>query len=444
MALSSTDLMPESATSLEQTPFAGLRIVRSVLLCGASVRSLAESAISAGLRPLCVDFFEDQDLTELLAGGKGRFVGRIKAFAELPAVTRSVRSSIPMLWAGGLENHTNILRQIAQRRSVIGADPDLIDRLRNPQQLQDWLTSAGLEMPRLATEATATADCQWLRKPIASSGGIGIRTVSSSSLSQSLSTQVPTSENYLQEYIDGVPMSSIFCSDKRGLQLIGSSLQLIGWPSLGASEFLFCGNVGPVEPGELIIEQLRTAATAIIERTEMVGVFGIDFILRQGRVWVLEVNPRLTASHVLYDQAASGEARVNLVERHLATYGWTTRQHHARANARSAVADGSGAAARLIIWAPTNYVVPHDMENLFENTPNTVVADRPRPGAVIPAGSPICSVHVSANDLQSIIAAIRSTTAGTVPQIPSVSWTKTAEQLAMLVHRFERNRNFPP
>jgi predicted ATP-grasp superfamily ATP-dependent carboligase len=70
---------------------------------------------------------------------------------------------------------------------------------------------------------------------------------------------------YLQEYIDGVPMSALFCSDSTGVHLFGMSLQLIGWPSLGASGFLFCGNVGPVDPGPDVTRQVLEAAQVIVD-----------------------------------------------------------------------------------------------------------------------------------------------------------------------------------
>ncbi|MEI6540070.1 MAG: hypothetical protein WCO86_11190, partial [Planctomycetota bacterium] len=145
-----------------------------MVLCGASVRSLAESAIAAGLRPLCVDFFEDEDLQGLLGSGRGRFVGRIDDFAQLPRLVRSVRRTIPMLWAGGLENHADVLREIGRHRPVIGAAPDIVDQLRDPWKLNIWLAKAKIAVPRLATEPTADADCHWLRKSVASSGGLGI------------------------------------------------------------------------------------------------------------------------------------------------------------------------------------------------------------------------------------------------------------------------------
>ena len=385
-----------SPTSQKLKPISALKTSRSVLLCGASVRSVAESAIAAGLRPLCVDFFRDEDLQNLLGSGRGRFVGRIDDFAQLPQLVRSVRSTIPMLWTGGLENHSDTLREIARHRPVIGAAPDIVEQLRDPRKLNQWLMETTIGVPRVATEATADAHCHWLRKSVASSGGIGIDLHSSGS---PITPALASRGLYLQEYIDGVPMSATLCADQSGAHLFGMSLQLIGWPSLGASGFLFCGNVGPVDPGELVTQQVLEAARILVARSGLCGVFGIDFILRQSRAWFLEVNPRVTASHMLFELQQPGL----IIHRHLAALGWTSvrPRRSLEKNASRTLQPVSPATARLILWAREDIHVPEE----FGTEPRSTVkiTDRPQPGTMVPKSSPLCSIQLSANDCDDII-----------------------------------------
>jgi predicted ATP-grasp superfamily ATP-dependent carboligase len=450
LASSSTDLKPESRTSPEQEGFGPLRTVRSLLLCGASVRSLAESVIAAGIRPLCVDFFEDEDLSQLLNRGRGRFVGRISSFAELPTVIHSVRRSIPLLWAGGLENHTSVLRQIAQQRPVIGAEPDRVDQIRNPYQLMSWLSNAGLLVPRTASEATADVDLVWLRKPVDSSGGLGIRS-NSASLVRSDSSPVTGlsrapldhTRHYLQEYIDGVPMSAVFCSDGRRVTLIGSSLQLVGWPSLGSSDFHFCGNLGPVDPGESVTSDLLKAGQTLVDQTGIRGMFGIDFVLRMGTVWFLEVNPRFTASHMIYEPSSGlASDKGSLVSRHLASLGWRSSSRSAQVRRASCAFLPTDVHARFILWATEDYSVPEDFAASFSDAGTFVkLADIPAARSTVTAGSPICSVHVSAaslGSLQQTLEGLLSTTSTGFP----CSWSDVCQQLSLLLDRLKRN--LPP
>lgn len=436
MASSSTDLKPESSTSPEQDPVSGFQTVRSLILCGASVRSLAQSAISAGLRPLCVDFFEDEDLTHLLKSDRGRFVGRIRTFEELPSAISGIRRTIPLLWAGGLENHSDVIRAINTQRPVIGPDPSAVEALRQPQNLVNWLTDAGLKTPRLAFSGNASADCSWLRKPRAGSGGLGIRSMSLRSNDSHQSANFPGPTEYLQEYIDGVPMSAIFCSNHRGLKLVGTSLQLIGWPGLGASDFLFCGNVGPVNPGESVNGQLMQAAQSIVHHTGLRGVFGIDFILRGGEAWFIEVNPRLTASHMLYDDAEhKGTGDGCLVLRHLAAYGWAPRSNPARKTSRFARKPAT-IQARLILWASEDV----RFTNVLKDARGEfwTIADTPQPGTVTPAGSPICSIHIMADSNAELLQRIQNLNGSRKPGL-TFSWPDISRQLGMLFDRYQRN-----
>ncbi len=439
MASSSTDLKPESSTSPEQEHSGGFRTVRSLILCGASVRSLAQSAIAAGLRPLCVDFFEDADLTQMLGGGRGRFVGRIRTFAELPDVVRKIRSNIPLLWAGGLENHTAVLHTVMAQRPVIGPDPEIINLLRQPRNFADWLSQSGLKVPRLASPDNANANCLWLRKPNSGSGGLGIRPMQPMGDLPGGIRKKTTSEEYLQEYIDGVPMSAVFCADHHGLSLLGTSIQLVGWPSLGASDFLFCGNVGPINPGEDVTRQLILAAESLVNHTGLKGVFGVDFVLRQGEAWFIEVNPRLTASHMLYENPAShNHEERSLVTRHLAAFGWRPAENTSprRQRLRAADANEVRVHARLILWAN------QDVQFTDSLCPSThaacTFADIPQPGSTVPTGSPLCSAHVTAGSQDELLNHVRDIHAlGLNGQ--QFCWPDISQQLQLLLEKFYRN-----
>ena len=385
-----------SPTSRKLEPQTGWKTARSLLLCGASVRSLAESAIAACLRPLCVDFFEDEDLTKILGSGRGRVVGRIDTFDKIPKLIRSVRSSIPLLWAGGLENHSDLLREIGQQRAVIGADPAIVDTLRDPRILSHWLAEAAIGVPRLASEASADMDCLWLKKSVHSSGGLGIGRPSHADMRHRAESSRGT---YLQEYIDGVPISAMFCSDSAGVQLFGMSLQVIGWPSLGASGFLFCGNVGPVDPGQEVTRQVLEAARVIVEQSGLRGVFGIDFVLRYGHAWILEVNPRITASHMLYEQQQPGL----ITHAHLAALGWKSvkaKRSLEQETPRSLVTL-STVTARLILWAREDIRLSKSIGS--EPGSKLKIADCPQPGTVVSRSSPLCSIYLTGDDSEDII-----------------------------------------
>ncbi len=301
-----------------------------------------------------------------------------------------------MLWAGGLENHSDLLREIGLHRPLIGVAPDIADQLRDPWMLNNWLAKAKIGVPRLATQPTADADCHWLQKSVASSGGLGIGLYNSDN--SETATHL-SHGRYLQEYIDGVPMSALLCADHAGVHLVGMSLQLIGWPSLGGSGFLFCGNVGPVDPGEQVTQQVLEAAKILVERSGLHGVFGIDFILRHSHAWFLEVNPRVTASHMLYELQQPGL----VIHRHLAALGWKSgnpRRSCLKHGARPLRAL-SPIAARMILWAREDIHVPEGFG--IEHRHAFQITDRPHRGSVVRRANPFCSILLTATDYGDII-----------------------------------------
>jgi len=387
-----------------------------------------------------VDFFEDEDLTKILGSGRGRFVGRIDSFDQLPKRVRTVRSSIPMLWAGGLENHSDLLREIGQHRPVIGADPAIVDCLRDPWKISGWLENATIGVPRLATAASAGVDCPWLRKSVNSSGGMGIGISAAGGAKEKAASSRGV---YLQEYIDGVPMSAKFCSDAAGVHLFGMSLQVIGWPSLGASGFLFCGNVGPVDPGQEVTRQVMEAARVIVEQSGLKGVFGIDFILRHGHAWILEVNPRITASHMLYEQQHPGL----ITHRHLVALGWqaTRPKRLLEQDSIRSLVPISAVTARLILWAGEDIRVPKSFG--ADSVSNLKIADCPQPGTVVSRSSPLCSISLTGEDSEDIIrqlCTMEDHLRGSRNRSPSTltkfgySMKTIGSQLQLLWRKFER------
>ena len=81
----------------------------SVVIFGASVRAAAFSALRAGLRPWCCDLFADADL--VCRCDAVRLSGRYPdTFADL--VGAEVAG--PWMYTGGLENHPDLVRRMAQ------------------------------------------------------------------------------------------------------------------------------------------------------------------------------------------------------------------------------------------------------------------------------------------------------------------------------------------
>ena len=176
-----------------------------IILIGASVRSLAVSAIRDGLRPLCIDLFGDADLAELLEGCAGQLL-RVNQFEDVPSALAGCRQKLPVVLSGGIENQSSLVRTLSEHYPIAGPGLEAIESVRNPAKLFATLARCGCCVPawydsshRLSV-ANRT-NVRWLTKVRLSSGGTGV----------SLGNDITDADNqYVQEFVDGTLVSATF------------------------------------------------------------------------------------------------------------------------------------------------------------------------------------------------------------------------------------------
>ena len=137
-------------------------------------------------------------------------------------------------------------------------------------------------------------------KPLASGGGRRVRPWRRGS-------PIPTA-CYLQARIDGIPGSVTFVAAGGRCALLGISRQLVGEAGFGSDGYRYCGSMMSLEENDAWEGDGRvmTGARALAEATSalfgLVGVNGIDFVVRDGVPVPIEVNPRWSASMELVDR----------------------------------------------------------------------------------------------------------------------------------------------
>lgn len=385
---SSTDEAIESSTSHEPERLRSdtrnaPSPIRTVLVCGASVRSLAESLLSTGYTPLCIDFFGDSDLRQLLERSGGQYLGTMKSFRELPERIADVPADVPLVWGGGLENEPDILEQIACQRRICGVSLDLVRRLRAPQTLDELLHGTALLRPRRNSrgevQLSRGGGC-WLRKPCRSGGGLGIEFWDCADAGCEIEDGT-----YLEEYIEGLPCSVVAYGDGQGhATLIGASLLFSGLTELGATGFQFCGNLGPVELSGAMHLEVSNAVKTLASRTYFGGIVGLDLVASPKGVFLLEVNPRVTASHWLYELDLPGRLVSLQVAEGALGAGCPAGP------ARVSVAGSARVGAQWIVWSRQAQEVPDLMP--VQLSGGLRFADVPEPGALAEPGTPLCSL----------------------------------------------------
>ncbi|MFM7166121.1 MAG: ATP-grasp domain-containing protein [Planctomycetaceae bacterium] len=391
-----------------------------VLLAGASVRSLAESAVAAGLQPICTDFFGDRDLLDLLKCCGGQFLGRLDSFADLPGLLQAVPLAIPLCWAGGLENSPKVLDELhASGRLVSGGSPAAVSAVRQWRNLSRWVAGTGVMFPETVSAGFERSDGAWLLKPERSAGGAAVFRCSGSG---NFLSSVEAGGMLRQRYVAGMPISMMFLMRAGRAWLLGTSLQFCGWPSLGAGqrEFLWCGNGGPVTLPKELQAMATAAACAIASGAGLCGVCGLDFVLSGGELWLLEVNPRIPASHWIYDCGCRG---------------LSLRLHLGLDLPEPALPRRRGFRMQMVVWYPEHSEAARAMPVPDDLPEGIRLADQPEAMEVMP-GAPAFSLLIEScspeGALQVLREARRSGACGEF-------WELASHDFASVLQEFQRH-----
>jgi uncharacterized protein len=388
----------------------------ALLIVGASTRAAAQSAVRAGFRPACADLFADEDL---------RAIAQVLPIADyphdLPQVARAAPPG-PWMYTGALENHPQLVAQIAADRPLWGVPADSLSRVRNPQFIADVLSNVGLPcLPVRPDTDPPPADGSWMLKPLRSAAGRGIR-VWNHEARNSATLREP---HFFQQRSAGTPLSALFLAERGTSRLLGIARQLIGLESVHTAPFAYCGSVGPIgfpgnSRGSVVasvsdglevhptVGTLQRMGEVLAAACNLRGLFGCDFLDDGRNLGLTEVNPRYTASVEVFEYAWG-----------LPLLGWHARACRefiespvasAALNEDATVIEPVAETAttfegctrivgKLIVYAPAELTVPAIPE--FCVDARTVrqqpflmpaVADIPTVGSVIEAGRPICTV----------------------------------------------------
>ncbi|MFM8414360.1 MAG: ATP-grasp domain-containing protein [Planctomycetota bacterium] len=369
-----------------------------VVIVGASVRGLAASAARAGHAVHAIDLFGDRDLRAVAST-----VLEARPYpAGLPAAVAMCPPG-PVIYSGALENHPELLAAIARERCLAGCPPQAVAAVRDPEPLAVALRAAGLAFPETRSDPTGLPeDGSWIVKPRRSAGGHGIEPWHGATASQDRRDDV-----VWQRRVAGRPLAAAFLLAAERSRLVGASRQLVGRRWCHARPFHYCGSLD-LDPATLALavrEQLDRLGGLLGERFGLVGLVGVDIVVdRDGRLHVIEVNPRPTASMELVERATG----LSLATAQLAACGL--------APPPAAPRPRDGAWSKAILFARHDTAIDEARIAALEALAGPpregwpMLADIPRPPQVIPAGRPICTLFAHAPTPRASLARLRRLT----------------------------------
>ena len=343
-----------------------------ILIIAGSARMLAQAARTAGLRPLLIDLYADldaqgyvQDFKQIPSLAAEHLIPAVDYFIKAYAVTA-------VIYGSGFERYPESLRYLARRLRVLGNTPETFIKLHDKPAFFSGLDRLNIPYPRVCFKPPTFAD-NWLLKPMQGQGGVGIK--------HHHPKGCVGSAVYWQKYQAGTQHSVLFLADGQGVQVIGFNTQWVA--DLGVNRrFMFSGIINHCDLPRILQQQITSWLRQLVPLFGLKGLNALDFIRSGDDIWVLEINPRPSASMQLYD--------ADLLTRHIkASLGELTDYPQS-----------SGYTGYQIVYAQQHVMIPDGFA-----WPDGCM-DLPGSGVICRTGQPICSIIAHQKRADSVMDAL--------------------------------------
>jgi predicted ATP-grasp superfamily ATP-dependent carboligase len=318
----------------------GSSLKNTTIVCiGFNCRPIAEYCAAAGFKPIVIDFFGDMDIRPHVTGGHyyletsggSHDADRFRSWA-MDTLKDVAKQSIekPCIFPGSgfdddidawtLFNDVGLVLGNAPASVVKARDLNLISAILQdnsiaievPKTLR-FSISAGADMAAISSRVEQSMNYPFLAKRSRTAGGAGIDLLRGrpdldallggihGDLLANPAKQLVYS---FQEFVGGhgARDASLIAMNE---SVVCKTSQVIGDSTLHAPKrFSYCGNSIP-----LVLEDTRfdnvadMLATALHRDIGLKGLYGIDLVLSQGKIFLVEINPRVPGSTELASMA---------------------------------------------------------------------------------------------------------------------------------------------
>lgn len=219
---------------------------------------------------------------------------------------------------------------------------------------------------------------QYIIKPIKGSGGLGVNLLNNDSYNQ-----LNDNEFILQEYINGKSVSSSVLATKNDAKTIINSRLLTTHDYNNGNDFIYIGNILPYNK-----EEMNEISSKLIKKLKLIGSNGVDYILKEDELYIIEVNPRIQGTYECVEEVYG----INMLEAHIKACKGEIIE----------IPEAKCYSYKKIIYAP------FDLE--FKNINLNNIYDLPYPNIKIQKNEPLLTIIENNKNYKKLIENVKITT----------------------------------
>ena len=232
-------------------------------------------------------------------------------------------------------------------------------------------------------------ETKFILKPLKGSGGYNINLLSED-------IELNNEEYIIQEYIDGINLSSSILANKNNMQILTHSRLLTVNDISESNSFKYIGNILPLTKQSIItetkdIKEITNKQEIICEKLakkfNLIGSNGIDYILNENGLYALEINPRLQGTYECIEKSFG----INMLDAHIKTCQGQTIE----------IPKAKYYSYKKIIYSPTRM----KYNKINENN----IFDLPHVGSITEKGEPLLTIIDKDKDFEKLYKKVEKT-----------------------------------
>ncbi len=338
-----------------------------IIIAALSSRVYVEAAVRAGYDVIAIDAFVDTDVKTLVIDWfQIDLIENQLDGDQLVAILDKLdlQDFVGFCYGAGFEKKPSVLEHVSERLPILGNMPSTIEQCKSPAMFFATCDQLQIPYPDVA-DVMPAEPVGWIVKQIGGSGGGHIKPLTDSVITHQAGL-------YYQKKQVGISISCLFIASNLGVDVIGINEQ---WLDENEMElYRYGGAVSQANVSQKAKSRLIMYVTQLAKNFSLIGINSCDAICDGNDVYVLEINPRLSATMDLYK-------RVDLMEKHLAA-----RQQTLSASQMNVFHDTQTSQAHQIIYASHPLKLKNDI--IWPDW----VRDIPSAGAYFSVGVPVCTV----------------------------------------------------